>query len=69
MVSSRREIFVKLDQLQTIVSLMKEMKEQEQEVHALFNKYKQITDQESKMIATWGHELENINDELVEFTS
>lgn len=69
MVSSRREIFVKLDKLQTIVSLMKEIKEQEQEIHQLFKKYKQIADQENKMIATWGHELDNINDELVEFTS
>lgn len=64
MVERKREIFIKLENIDEIVSLLDEIKELEQETKQLFQHYDNISSSENELFENWNNYLEDILQKL-----
>ena len=58
---SRKEIYIKLDEITEIVDTLKEIKEQEDLIRQLFKDYDALKIKETKILEDWGSNLEEVN--------
>lgn len=56
----RREIFIKINELEAIVEVLKEIKKKEGQMRSLFEQYDTLNLEESRIYENWGNYLEDI---------
>lgn len=64
MINKKREIYIRLHRIQEIVHLLKEIKQNEDELKNLFRTYDELNYEENKMFDNWNNYLEDIVQKL-----
>lgn len=62
--NTKREIYIKLDNIEKIVDLRDKIKQQEGELKKLFQHYDDLNLQENQIFENWNNYLEDINQKL-----
>lgn len=64
MIEKKREIFIKIDKINEIVSLLEEIRDKEKYIQDLFLNYDKINLEENKMFENWNNYFEDIIQKL-----
>ncbi len=64
MIGKKREIYIKIEKITEIVELLKNIKEQEEILRELFQKYDKINLEENKIFENWNNYMEDIVQKL-----
>lgn len=68
MIDKKREIFIKIEKIKEIVSILEEIQEKEKYIRKLFVHYDKINLEENKIFDNWNVYLDDINQKLVHIT-
>jgi hypothetical protein len=68
MIEKKREIFIKLQHIRSVVTLLEEIKELEEKTKVSFRKYENMNSQENKIFENWNNYLEDIEQKLDHIT-
>ena len=60
MVDRKREIFIRLEEIEKIVELLMEIKQKEEEVQRKFQDYDNLLIEENKLYENWNHYLDDV---------
>ena len=64
MVEKKREIFIKVDKVNEIISLLEEIKNKEEYIRDLFLNYDKLNLEENKRFENWNNYLDDIVQKL-----
>ena len=64
MIDKKREIFIRINKINDIVSILGEIKEKEKYIQTLFSSYDKINIEENKLFENWNNYLEDIMQKL-----
>ncbi len=68
MIEKKREIFIKLQNIAQVVSLLEEIKELEENTKQSFRDYESLNNQENRIYDQWSNYLEDIEQKLDHIT-
>ncbi|MEC8339776.1 MAG: hypothetical protein VXZ40_04060 [Nanoarchaeota archaeon] len=68
MIEKKREIFIKLQNIAQVVSLLEEIKELEEKTKQSFRTYESLNTQENRIYENWSTYLEDIEQKLDHIT-
>jgi len=64
MIDKKREIFIKVNKINEIVSILEDIKEKEDYLKTLFLNYDKLNIEENKLFENWNNYLEDIIQKL-----
>lgn len=60
----KREIYIKIEQIENIKTLMEEIRELEEDTKKLFRHYESVSHRENEMLENWNNYIEDILQKL-----
>ena len=64
MINKKREIYIKLQNVEKIVDLLTEIKQEEAKLKAMFDRHDKLNSEENKLFENWNNYLEEVVQKL-----